>query len=141
MKGSWTGYYKYNKEWIQQAVGYEKTGFTMNIHLSDNKTFEGSVNDDIATGGMHGTGMIKGTINGNKITFKKFMPEGSLINPDGSHVTTNRVHNTLHYSGKLVNDCQYSGDWKFRVKIGFILGFIPFPYCPGNGTWFMEKNE
>lgn len=139
MTGTWKGYYKYNSEWAEEATGFEKTGFTITIDSFDGTTFQGTVNDDTATGGMEGTGKIMGSLNGAIISFRKFMPEGSLLDADGKHIYTGKKHDTLYYSGKLLKEGQFVGRWKFRVKITLFFGFVPMPYSPGSGTWYMTK--
>jgi len=104
MKGNWEGYYRYDNNWIREAKGIKKTGFSIEIKAFDGNNFEGSVNDDVATGGMAETGRIIGTVSKNMIRFRKFMPVGSEIHPDGSSRKTGREHKTIYYSGILSED-------------------------------------
>jgi hypothetical protein len=88
---------------------------------------------------MKGTGNIFGKIDGNKINFQKVMPAGSILHTNGYHEETGKVHSTLFYSGKLITEEEFEGKWKFRFKIAFLFGVIPFPYSPGSGTWSMKR--
>lgn len=140
MKGSWDGFYRYDRDRIREATGFEKTGFTIEIMVFDGINFEGTVNDDTATGGMAETGRIIGTISKNTIRFRKFMPVGSEINPDGTSQKTGKKHKTIYYSGTLSEDGTIiNGQWKFRHSIALLFGIIPIPYSPGTGTWGMTK--
>ncbi|MGV3459093.1 MAG: hypothetical protein ACO1N9_01435 [Flavobacterium sp.] len=139
MQGKWQGYYKFDKAWVQRAIGFEKTGFTIDIILFDGKGFEGVVEDDLATGGMEGNGDVKGVIKDDRISFTKHMYEGSEIYPDGTHRKTGKKHRTLYYSGKKISANAYSGQWHFKIGIGFLFGMIPYPHRAGKGTWLMEK--
>ena len=133
------GYYKYDNEHLQKAMGFDKTNFTITIQSFDGKNFKGIVNDDIASGGMKETGEIIGMIEDEKVSFQKFMPRESLLYPTGERKTSDKKHPTLYYSGILSNDKkEITGQWKFKIRIGFLFGFIPIPYGSGKGTWTMR---
>jgi hypothetical protein len=76
MIGHWKGHYTFEKEQIQKMIGFEKTYFEITIEKFDGVNFSGTVNDDIATGGMEETGKIIGKVENNKISFQKLMPIG-----------------------------------------------------------------
>lgn len=136
MQGNWDGFYKYDNPDFQKATGFEQTNFKLNIQKSEGNTFEGTVNDDQATGGMQGTGRIVGTLRGNKVSFRKYMPYGREIDLEGNHYSTGKPHAILYYSGTLSKDKQHaSGRWKFSYKIHMLFGMLPIPYRPGMGTW------
>lgn len=138
MTGTWLGYYKYHHEEIQKAIGFDKTYFTITINSFSRNNFKGTVTDDIKTGGMEGTGEIIGEIEGEKISFKKFMPSESLLYPNGEQKHSDKKHPTLYYTGTLSKDKrEINGEWKFKITIGLLFGFIPIPYRPGKGTWSM----
>lgn len=140
MTGTWKGYYRYNTEWVREKSGFDRTVFTIEIAEFDGKNFSGTVNDDTNTGGMPETGKITGVINGNSISFQKFMPVHSVIHPELGHLKIpHEKHPTLYYEGKSDDKNKYTGNWKFKIKIGFILGILPVPYRPAKGTWAMEK--
>lgn len=140
MKGTWQGFYKYNNKTVQQLMGFDKTNFTLIIKIVNGIAFEGTVIDDITTGGMEGEGKITGTLKGNKITFKKFMPrESVLLDVQGNRRQTEKPHNILYYKGILSRDGhEITGTWKFKNKLTFLFGIIPFVYCPGSGSWGMK---
>jgi hypothetical protein len=110
MKGTWTGFYKYDNPIHQRATGFEQTYFTIKIDSIEEGQFTGNVWDDIETGGMEGTGEITGSINESKINFVKQMPTEMLLYPDGERVTTNNKHKPIYYIGKLVKD-KYGNQW------------------------------
>jgi hypothetical protein len=56
------------------------------------------------------TGKVKGVVNGNSISFQKFMPVHSLIHPELGHITISMKNTTLYYKGKSDNKNQYTGD-------------------------------
>ena len=79
MKGIWQGFYKYKKEYMQKAIGFEKTNFTITITSFDGQHFKGVVLDDVNTGGMKEEGEIIGFLDGDNISFKKLMPKKLLL--------------------------------------------------------------
>lgn len=136
---TWHGYYKYNNQKIQKAVGFDKTYFTITTTSSDGKIFHGTVVDDIKTGGMEGIGKIIGTIDGSSITFEKYMPKKSTIYPNGEHKYSDEKHPTIYYKGIISEDrLEATGKWKFKITIVFLFGIIPIPYRPAKGTWSMK---
>lgn len=138
MKGTWTGYYRYNSKLTRKNTGFEKTGFTIHIETFDGTGFEGIVNDDVSTGGMKETGKIIGYVKNDTVHFRKLMPRSRMINPDGTRSEFDKKHKVLYYTGVLSKDkTAISGKWKFKNTIGFLFGFIPIPYSPGCGTWSM----
>ncbi|SNR82954.1 hypothetical protein [Flavobacterium sp. ov086] len=141
MLGNWGGYYKFENERIQKAMGFEKTNFDITIEQFDGINFNGIVNDDIKTGGMKETGRVTGKIIKNKVSFIKQMPKRIQINPNGERISLEGKHPTLYYSGTLSdNKTEIIGTWKFKRKIAFLFGIIPILYRPGNGSWKMELN-
>lgn len=139
MKGTWIGFYKYDKESAQKTIGFEKTPFTMIIHTFDGKEFEGFVTDDIENGGMEGEGKIVGHILNNAVAFQKHMPKATIAFRDGSRKIMNRKHPTIYYSGTISQDGkEMTGNWKFKTQIAFLFGIIPFPYNPNRGSWAMR---
>ena len=138
MTGTWLGYYKYDNEKLQKAYGVDKTYFTITINSFDKGFFQGIVVDDIKSGGMDGIGEIIGQIEDDKISFKKFMPKKSLIYLNGEKKYLDKKHPALYYTGTFSKDKkEISGEWKFKITLGFLFGFIPIPYRPGKGTWNM----
>ncbi|MBL7731280.1 MAG: hypothetical protein JNM88_08890 [Chitinophagaceae bacterium] len=139
MTGTWFGYYQFDDINYHNASGYEKTYFTISINSFDGKHFKGIVNDDVKSGGMEGAGEIVGKISGENICFKKFMPREAILYPNGELQYSDRKHPTLYYTGIISKDKkEISGVWKFKIRIGFIFGFIPVSQRPGKGTWSMS---
>lgn len=140
MIGNWLGFYQYNRQDIQKIIGFEKTGFTIVIDFFDGEHFKGTVQDDVNTGGMKEMGIIIGSVDNNKVIFKKLMPKRDFIIDDkGSRQITDKKHPTLYYSGTFSMDKnQISGQWKFGYTIGLLWGFIPIPFRPAKGIWNMK---
>jgi hypothetical protein len=143
MRGTWQGYYTYNNPKMRKHVGFEKTYFTIEIHSFDGITFGGNVTEDLANGGMPGTGYVIGTLNNLSLTFQKLMPMYSaIVIKNGARRKEDKQHNTLYYKGILSADGKTaSGTWKFKRVIILVFGFIPVPYNPGSGTWSMQLAE
>ena len=139
MIGTWTGYYKYNKEAAQKAMGFDRTFFTIVIHSFDGKKFEGTVTDDTATGGMEGQGIISGEIDNRNVSFRKFMPKQTYVLKDGSRKVFDSKHPAIYYSGTVSdNGNNMRGHWKIKAQVLLVFGFIPFPFKPQHGTWSMH---
>ncbi|WP_281231067.1 hypothetical protein [Flavobacterium gelatinilyticum] len=140
MTGNWNGYYKFDNEIIQNAMGFEKTNFTIVIENCEGADFQGKVNDDVSTGGMKETGNVIGKVRNNVIKFQKFMPKNCTIDGSGNRETLDKKHPTLYYEGTFSQDkSEAGGKWYFKRKIGFRYGFLPVLYSPGRGTWRMKK--
>lgn len=139
MKGEWKGYYQYNSAAIQQRRGVDKTFFHIHIQSSENGRFSGTVEDDLSTKGMTGTGEIDGSVEGHHITFVKRMPVNSMIAKRGETVNMRGKHPPIYYSGLISEDGQsIQGKWKF--KFGFtMVGLLPMPIIPISGKWYMER--
>ncbi|KRB54572.1 hypothetical protein [Flavobacterium sp. Root186] len=139
---NWKGYYKFDNEKIQNAMGFEKTFFTIVIESSEGINFQGKVNDDVSTGGMQETGIVIGKVNKNTIQFKKLMPKNVIIHENGYRETVDKKHPTLYYRGTFSEDkTEISGEWFFKRKIVFLFGVVPILFRPGKGTWSMKKTS
>jgi hypothetical protein len=139
MLGNWEGFYKYENEKIQKVVGYEETEFEIIIDDFDGRNFSGKVKDDEKTGGMKEIGIIAGEILNNKVIFEKYMPKNNIINTKGERRQLDKKHPKIYYSGTLSeNKTEIIGTWKFKKKLGFLLGIIPIIYRPANGSWKMN---
>ncbi len=140
MIGTWNGNYKFDNQKIQKVIGFEKTNFKIIIDKFDGINFEGTVTDDLETGGMYGEGEIKGKIKDSKITFIKQMPIESLIDvKTGKHYQTTKKHSPIYYSGTIINSNTIVGEWKFRYKLYLLFGILPFLFRPGKGKWEMTN--
>jgi len=138
MTGIWLGYYKFDKEVFQKASGFDKTFFTITIQSFNDNNFKGIVIEDIKSGGMEGTGEIIGKIEVGKIFFKKFMPKRLTLYPNGERKYEDEKHPTLYYRGTFSKDKkEINGEWKFKIRIGLLFGFIPILHRPGKGSWSM----
>ncbi|KFF07191.1 hypothetical protein [Flavobacterium reichenbachii] len=140
MTGNWNGYYKFDNERIQNAMGFEKTNFTIVIDNYEGGNFQGKVNDDVATGGMKETGDIFGKVNKNAVSFKKLMPKNCVIDQNGNRATLEKKHPVLYYKGTFSEDkTELSGKWFFKRRFFLLYGIIPILFSPGKGTWSMKK--
>lgn len=142
MKGTWKGSYRFDNAAVQKAVGFKQTSFTINVDSFDGKHFQGTVQDDVQTGGMEEEGIIEGMIENGEIRFQKRMPRQRLIDLQGKHSSTDKKHPVLYYSGSIDEaTAEIRGVWKFRYKLGFLFWIIPVPYRPAKGTWRMQKES
>jgi len=135
MKKHYTGFYNYNNLRIQEKLGREQTFFELEISITNGDAFSGTVQEEII--GQPGTGIVKGRLKGDTISFVKQMSVAASILPEGQLKTYNTKHPKIHYRGKLENGT-FSGSWK--IKFGFIfVGFLPIPIPPISGNWEMRE--
>jgi hypothetical protein len=88
---------------------------------------------------MKEIGVIVGEIVNSKVTFEKSMPKNSIVNTKGERRLLDKKHPKIYYSGTLSeNKTEIIGTWKFKKKLGFLLGTIPIIYRPANGSWKMN---
>lgn len=141
MKGKWKGFYTYDKEWIQEIIGYEKTIFHVTISKVDNDgNYYGSVEDDLETGGTPGIGILEGSKNEDVINFFKEMPIRAVIwGPKKMKLFPKKKQPKIYYTGTISKDLKtIKGSWK--IKFGFLfLWFIPIPILPSSGKFEMKK--
>jgi hypothetical protein len=138
MIGTWNGYYKYKDKIAQKSVGVDLTYFKIIIRSFDGKDFNGTVTEDLSTGGMEGEGVIIGEVNNNRILFKKLMPKRGILNSDGTKKMIDKPHPTIYYPGTISPDKKHiEGNWEFKWQIIYAFGFIPIPVKPSAGVWSM----
>lgn len=143
MTGIWMGTYTYN---IPDEFKDERTKeveFTININLVKGKVFEGSVEDNLSTGGTPGIGKITGEYSDYELSFEKNMPIHATINKNREHlVDKNKKHPTIIYEGEFSRDKKIiTGIWKFKKKVLVWRGIIPYWIIPGTGGFTMRKKE
>jgi len=140
--GTWKGQYKYDDKFHQKLKGVDATNFEIIITSTEGDRFNGSVQDDLTTGGTEGIGEIVGKISGDKIEFIKQMPVMTvMVDKKGTRKTFNRKQRKIYYTGVFSNDRKtITGQWQF--KFGFIwIGIIPIPVQANKGTWAMHLTE
>jgi hypothetical protein len=139
MIGTWKGYYKYDDKAVQKSVGTDLTNFTIVIHSFDGRNFEGSVKDDVSSGGMEAEGQIIGEVENDIVTFRKLMPKSTFLYKDGTRKNVDKKHPTIYYTGMISSDkLHVDGKWKIKRQIMFLFGLVPFPVKPSPGTWSMR---
>jgi hypothetical protein len=139
MKGTWNGYYTYNNQAAQEAIGHQMTYFKLKIKEINKDYFTGEVSDDLESGGSAGIGFIKGVINKRNVDFIKEMPINTIIDFDGKRREFDRKHPKIYYSGILSLDNKtIEGEWRFKFGFMFI-GFLPIPVLPTKGKFEMRK--
>lgn len=90
---------------------------------------------------MEGTGIIKGKIEEQRITFIKQMPVETILLPNGKLRKTKGKHKDIVYHGQLCEGAQsYSGTWKIKLGIAW-FGIIPVPVGRNRETWEMKKEN
>lgn len=138
LKGIWKGFYQYDPKGFAESYMGRRTGFTITITSLEEFHFEGTVYDDLESGGTRGIGIIEGKIKNNKIRFVKKMPISTTVYPDGTVVEENKPHRNIYYEGKFENTI-FKGTWRFKFGIEFRRGISI--YFPSKGTWEMEKSH
>jgi hypothetical protein len=140
--GTWTGTYTYN---IPEKYKDEKTKeveFTINISkIIDGNRFEGTVEDDLKTGGTPGIGTIEGQFSEKDMCFEKKMPVHARIEIDGSHsINESKKHPVIIYEGEFSRSKnKIHGTWRFKKKLFFWKGIVPLWVSLGNGEFKMSK--
>ena len=143
LQGIWEGTYQYSIPDEYKDERMIDVNFTLTIDSINGKSFTGTVNDDLSTGGTPGTGIIKGTFDNDTIYFTKNMPIASFVNEDGTrHTDPRKKHSTLVYEGKFSRSKHViTGLWKFKTRALHWKGFIPQLISKGRGTFVMTKTS
>lgn len=138
MLGNWTGTYKYEGKRIPHESRERETIFHIKIQEFDGTIFSGIVQDDPATGGMQGIGLIHGQMKKGQIKFVKEMPIQTVYMPDGSKIEENKPHRKIYYSGSIFGN-EAQGIWKFKFGFGMVNNrLVIFPRS--KGAWSMKKD-
>jgi hypothetical protein len=133
-KGNYTGFYKYDKDVLQKAMGVEQTPFEMEIIETDGKDFFGTVREEPL--GRPRTATITGTTQGDQIKFTKRIPNASTITTSGVRKEYNVKHPRVYYKGSF-RDGMYVGTWKVRFFMRITSrGIMVSPTT--RGTWGMK---
>ncbi|WP_298900261.1 hypothetical protein [uncultured Psychroserpens sp.] len=143
LQGTWLGQYQYGIPDTYKDETMMNVNFTLTIDTVKNNKFSGTVEDDLATGGTPGTGIVKGTYREDIIRFTKNMPIKASFDTAGNHhLDQSKKHPTLFYTGEFSRSKQtITGTWKFKKKLFFWKGFIPIFFSPGQGTFNMTKRQ
>ncbi len=143
MIGTWKGFYKYDKQGIQDKIGFDRTNFTIYIDSFENNKFKGKAEDDIFTGGMPGVGRVKGTVKAEKVRFIKIMPSKSPFNKPGEPEIYKDKYLSVIHEGTFSEDKKtIKGIWNIKFQFA-IISFILLLF-PTKGTWqidFVDKNN
>lgn len=136
------GSYQFDSDKAQQVIGHPRTYFIIEMKIFEDDTLNGTVKDDVKSGGMNGIGSITGEVRKNSIYFEKQMPEHCILDlKANTRYTIEGKHPVIFYTGTADRENCYRGTWTFEKKWGFLFGFIPFRFLPGKGTWEMELVE
>lgn len=120
IKGKWDGFYAYDAPRIKKTTGFGQTFFTIEINETNGCKFSGTVQDDVATGGMEELGIIEGELDGGIVFFRKRMPVNSAVLQDGRRIKRNRPHPVIHYRGEYFPiEKKMQGVWKIKGRIFF----------------------
>lgn len=143
LQGTWTGTYQYNLPEEYKDEKLIDVNFTITIEKVKGNTFSGTVKDDLETGGTPGLGIIKGKFSDIGIEFDKKMPISASIDEKGERVVNEKKkHPTIIYEGDFSRSKKnISGIWKFKKRVIFWKGIIPYRVTVGNGTFTMNKNN
>jgi hypothetical protein len=143
MEGIWNGSYQYNLPDELKDEKLKDVNFTLTIEKVKGKTFNGTVKDDLTTGGTPGIGVIKGEIRKNGVEFNKKMPISATIEENWERVINEKKkHPTIIYEGNFSRGKKnITGTWRFKKKVLFWKGVIPYWVSLGNGSFIMSKEE
>jgi len=136
MIGKYKGYFKYDKQELQEQIKHNQTYFNIEITNFENDKFHGIVEDEVGTGGAIGKGTIKGEKKGDKIFFIKEMPTATFFK-NGEIKTYKRKHPKIYYSG-IISENIIEGVWKIKFNI-MINGLMILLGATTTGTWQMKK--
>mgnify|MGYP003441034091 CR=1 FL=1 len=129
----WKGTYEYAGKRLPDRLKKAKVSFDIHVSFENETHFTGTITEDLATGGMKGTGTIKGKIKGNKIAFIKQMPFTTVYTNDGTRLEETNAHRKLYYTG-IKTEHGFQGEWKFRIGFRRIKNkWFFFP--PSKGKW------
>ena len=139
--GTWEGAYEYDLADIFDKNDFPKARFTITITEVKDTTFVGTVEDNVADGGMEGVGQINGEFTIDTIQFFKNMPFSMEIDQNGKqYVDKTKKHPTLIYEGTFSRNKKHiSGHWYFQPK-KLLFGLIKLR-SSGKGTFRMQKTE
>jgi hypothetical protein len=139
MNGKYRGFYRYDNTRVQTSIGFDKTYFRIDITKDLENEFNGTVEDDLSSGGTPGIGRVVGKCQEGVISFIKQMPIASAITVTGEKKTFNARHPKIHYEGIELEPGRFQGTW--RIKFGFIfIGLIPVPVSRMSGKWEMTRS-
>lgn len=144
MLGAWNGTYTYDLPEEYKDARTRKVEFKIVINSVDRNQFNGTVEDNLTTGGTPGIGTITGKFNDLELSFEKNMPILARIENNGSHsIDKNKKHPTIIYEGKFSRSKKtINGTWKFKKKaLIFWKGFLPLWVNLGTGHFSMEKEK
>lgn len=138
MQGKWKGQYWYLGN-VPEQIKNRKTSFIVNILPFTNSKINGTIEDDLTTGGTEGIGEISGNIKGDTIQFVKKMPIQTMRFKDGTKITKKKPHVPIYYSGTFNQEkTKIKGTWKIKFSITFHK-WLPYIGLPVKGEWEMEK--
>ncbi len=140
MVGKWRGEYAYTAGTLSREPG-STSSFEISIKHFENSNFQGSVEDDVSSGGTRGRGTINGSLNESKVTFVKQMPIKTLTYPSGERIESDEPHHPIYYEGTMnAEQNEVIGTWKLKRRLGFVNGRLY--YSPKTkGVWGMRGVE
>ncbi|MBK9422413.1 MAG: hypothetical protein IPN44_15405 [Flavobacteriales bacterium] len=110
----------------------------MNIDTFNGQQFQGTVKEDMGTGGMSAVGEIEGTLKAGRLHFVKRMPLHEMMFNDGSRKTSQMQHAEIFYDGRLSLDgASAEGTWKIRERFRMV-GWKPMVFRTHSGKWMMK---
>jgi len=143
LPGTWKGIYTYSYPDENGVESTQEVKFRIEILSVNKDQFEGTVEDDLLTGGTPGIGDIRGNFNDFELSFEKKMPISARLEIDGSRsIDASKTHPAILYSGEFSRSKKViTGNWRFKKKVLVWRGIIPYWILPGMGTFSMEKVE
>lgn len=137
MIGHWTGAYTGMNKNLIVTTNLDSIPFEFFVESFEKDKFNGFIEDRIFhltdKFGMHGN------IKGNSVEFKKYKTPNQGAGNDFITTEIDKNVPVILYSGKFNEDrTEVKGEWKFKLEIIFLFGFIPIPKRRSKGTWSMK---
>ena len=137
MIGHWTGAYTGMNRNLTVTTNLDSIPFELYVESFEKDKFNGFIEDHIFH--LIDKFGMQGNTAGDRVNFLKY----KAINQGAGNdfVTTDMDKNgpVILYNGQFNNDrTEVTGEWKFKLKIVFLFGFIPIPFRRGKGTWSMK---
>ena len=137
MSGKWTGQYTYGEGYEYLDIG-KSVIFYLDI-TANGIEFEGIFTDDETKDIFKESGVLRGFLENNFISFSKWYPSYWEINEDGEKkFYEEKASHEICYEGVLIDD-HFEGEWE--ISNHFVDEGGPYTEINGKGTWTMRKDD
>ena len=137
MIGHWTGAYTGMNRNLTVKTNLDSIPFELYVESFEKDKFNGFIEDHIFR--LTDKFGMKGNIKGDRVDFQKYKTINQGAGNDFVTIEMDKNGPVILYNGKFNNDrTEVNGEWKFKLKIVLLFGFIPIPFRRGKGTWSMK---